>query len=69
VEVAGETLVTETPSTTKWNSFKTINLGEITISEPGEHVVILRYLNPKLKPVNVKGIKLVPVQKKTQIND
>jgi len=65
VEVAGQTVEADVPSTGAWDQPRMIDLGRVKIDKEGEYPVVLRPADPaKWAPVNVWQLQLVPGESK-----
>jgi alpha-L-fucosidase len=61
IEVGGETISARAPMTGAWDSFKTIDLGQIKIKQPGDLVVKVRAQDAATwKAINLNSIQLAP---------
>ncbi len=60
---AGEKAVTgETPATGDYGKFRRVKLGTLEISSPGKQVLTVRAVKDGWNPVNLRSLRLKPLQ-------
>jgi len=59
LEVAGQQLTGQVPSTGDWDKYATVPFGKLTLDKPGEYVLSVRPKNPQTwRPVNLIAVNM-----------
>jgi alpha-L-fucosidase len=59
VEIAGQKLVGQAPQTGNWAEFRSRNLGQVEITQPGEQIITVKPKDPQSwKAMNLRAVKL-----------
>ena len=63
VEVGGENISAQAPVTGSWDTFQTVDLGQIRIQQPGDVVVKVRAKDTSSwKAINLNSVRLTPAR-------